>query len=486
MNRVVDRLAVAIFFVFLVAPVASYLAVPGSSVLSGAKLGRLFGSDPSARDRMANNLIAESPYSKRFIRLKNGFDYYVVRSVNTGEVVSGEWPWLFYKPQFGGGRCLEESDYGAALNAIEAMRVVAAGAGINMVVSVSPDKSVIYPGKMGSQAGALAGCKLKSAAAWRSWAKRNGSSVIDHREALLLALDRGAQIYFVTDTHWNQLGYAYMVRQLADRLLDVQLPEPYSPEMSLTARRTDLRNDMLKLWERESISEVPKEWVKLLQRSASPGLPNAVIVHDSFYHKFRPILKLLFNRGRFFLLSDSRPARIVEAIKTRPALLLVNSVERSFFVRVNGPGQFYNWQGPLGEGLLAANKAAAGGCSYGSAPALRFDGLAGDGTSGGYVTDSNEPKIFFDLPKSSGRICVRIHYSAGAPSGGLLYLPRADADHAFAPGYAVPLPGDDMRSLELVLPATLAGLPLRLDPVSGTGIPIAKLGVEIGFLAGGR
>ena len=208
MARLVNWVAAVLFLGLLAAPLASFSVAKRLPALGGTGVAHLLNANPGERDRVANILIGESPYGSRLIRLKNGCDYHAVRFVSTPEVISGEWPWLFYKRDFNNGKCLPETQYRSVLATIEAMRLVAAGAGIDLRVSVSPDKSVLYPDKLGFRATVAAECKLKSAAAWRAWARSNRSSVIDHLEALAKPAAEGIQVYDATDTHWNPLGYA--------------------------------------------------------------------------------------------------------------------------------------------------------------------------------------------------------------------------------------------------------------------------------------
>ena len=473
MARVIDRVAVALFLAFLLAPVGSYVLSPSSLTVADARGSQLFNANPDVRDRIASNLVAESPYGAEIIRLKNAFDYYVVGFIETPTIVSGELPWLFYKPQFADGKCLPERLYETALNTIEAMRAVAAGAGIDMLVSVSPDKSVVYPDKLGPRGMVVAGCKLKSAAAWRAWAKQHGSSVMDHKDALLGALDAGIQVYDATDTHWNQVGFGYVIRQLADRLLNVPLPDPYSPELNRIATETGLRNRFLHLSEPEMQSELSDEWKDALRTRVSPGVYNAVIVHDSFYLRYVELLRPLFAEGRFFSTNHPQWTLAFEAIRARPNVLLVNSVERAFFARFTTPSQQFSWRGTLGKALLAANSDAARKCSFLEASKPEIE------------TSGQDPAVTFSVPGTSGLVCIRIAYAGDTPVNGLLYLPRSEGEHEFARGYAIPLSGGNSRSFDLVLPASVSGRRLRLEPASGSSISLSNIDIAIGVPAEG-
>ena len=63
--------------------------------------------------------------------------------------VSGVDGWLFYKPQFNSGKCLSGEYLGRVLDGVTAMRTVAKAVGIDLRFSVSPDKSVVHPEKLG-------------------------------------------------------------------------------------------------------------------------------------------------------------------------------------------------------------------------------------------------------------------------------------------------------------------------------------------------
>ena len=453
---------VGLFLVgFLFAPAASWLWADRRPNFAPTGVAALFNATPGGRDNAANVLIGESPLGASIAGLKNRFDYYAVRVVSTPEVVSGDWPWLFYRQQFDKGRCLPEASIRSGLAGLEALRLVAAGAGIEMIVTVSPDKAVIYPDKLGVQGTAAAGCKLRSAAAWRAWAKANGSSIIDHAPALTGPTAAGIQTYDATDTHWNPIGYAYMLDQMAGLLAGKHLPDPHVANPPTKSMVMGILGIMLKIDDQEVQPQLTPEWIAEATRILAPPLEDVVVLHDSFYGRYRSLLELLIAGDRFFDMNRWLGPRFIEAVEARPRLLIVNTVERMLFTRLSGratlaPG------GALGLALLAANARASEACVFGEGAPLAIEhaGKIGSGA--------------IRLPASDKPVCLRIAFAGRKDEDAVLLLPPPPG---FPVGGEVPLRSFRGNTIRLVLPASVAGasVGLRLasrqhnPPVVATG-----------------
>ena len=163
----------AVFAAFLAAPIGS-LALFGphdmaEKVVTKKELtsAGLFVADDEFRNDVARRLVSNSPVGMDAISAKNSLDFKVFGFIHTSKAISGEDGWLFYKPGFLDGACLSDKDIGTLLARIELIRVVALGAGIDFRMSVSPDKEVVYPEKLGPAAEAAAGCKIVSSRKWR-------------------------------------------------------------------------------------------------------------------------------------------------------------------------------------------------------------------------------------------------------------------------------------------------------------------------------
>jgi len=481
MARIVNWIAAVLFVALLAAPLAALIAAPPTALRANVQPSLIVDTDPAERDRIANILIANSPFGATLVRWKNRFDYHAVRFINTPDVISGEWPWLFYKQQFDNGRCLPEAFYAQGLDGIETMRLIAAGAGIDLAVSLSPDKSVVYPEKLGFRARVLAGCKLESAEAWRASAKAHGSSLIDHREPMLAPAAGGLQLYFATDTHWNQLGFGYVLHQLAMKLLGIRLPDPAVADLHPRPVKTDLRTIFLKLDEREPPLTLTDDWKSTARSRLSPGIAGAVVVHDSFYAQHVDLLRYLLPDGRFFNLNDGRSDEIAAAIRARPPFLLINSVERSFFGRF-GPNGTFGLNGMLGKALLAANADASRSCVFAaSAEADRaIAGLKPSRTPGSYIATSALPSVTVRLPKTEGRICIQVSFRAKAGKQATLLLPNLRGEPVFTTGRAIPFDTGGDRTYRLILPSSLAGLPVKLQFALRPKARISGLSVQTG------
>lgn len=223
--RALDAATAVIFALFLALPIGS-AAVSGFSGfhraapdLAKVTPGQLVAPADDRRSAVVRAVITHSPIGGEAIRGKSQLDYLVFGNVSTSQVVSGEDGWLFFKEGFNGGNCLSAAEIARAIDDVATMQMVGSAAGVELLFSVSPDKVVVHPEKLGLRAGKIAGCKLESAAAWRSYATESKSGLIDHLSAMR-ERDTSLQAYLATDTHWNDYGKVVAMRQLMLRTLE--------------------------------------------------------------------------------------------------------------------------------------------------------------------------------------------------------------------------------------------------------------------------
>ena len=116
-----------------------------------------------------------------------------------------------------------------------------------MVLTMSPDKSTIYPEALSATVRGYWKCRIDNGAALRRLIKQELPELIDHTEPLLAEKARHLDIplYYVTDTHWTQYGGAVALRQL----LAAVYPEARIPALRLSSATTmqtaDLANMLL-------------------------------------------------------------------------------------------------------------------------------------------------------------------------------------------------------------------------------------------------
>ncbi|MCF1504741.1 hypothetical protein L0F51_13375 [Afifella sp. H1R] len=462
-------LTACVFVLFLLAPLASLAAFGPQRTNSAPERPFIWHKMLQSKDRYRNQIVTQLVNRTMARHLasqaRSFFDYSVFDAVDTDSVISGAGDWLFYKYQFGPRQCLGDEEVTAALDTLEALRAVAEGAGIRFVVSVSPDKSVAEPEHLGLRAGALAGCKLEAAARWRAIARDLGAPVIDHLEAMR-DVDPSKDLYFATDTHWNELGQAAAMRQLTKALFGTDPGLPEADQAVPVAKPTDLRTSMLSLPELEVTDTFPAYWAGPFTQAAGGGLAQVLVLHDSFYIAAADKTRILFP-GATDLEIDKigtdggETEALLAALSRRPSLFLINSVERRFFLRVReGP---FNWQSPIGQGLLRVNQETARSCRYAPPSAARTDGTE----AASRVTRLSGGDLRILMPEGNEPPCLRIRFrtSAEGPSRLFLPAPRGAEDR---PGLSIPFEGaGPERLVEIALPARYAGKAVRFHPPAG-------------------
>lgn len=462
-----DKIAAGIFCLFLATPVMS-LAIWGYSAwaenppeLSSMDFRRFASIDNEYRKSTMKEVVTFTPAGMAAQSAKSNIDYRLFGYFDTQSVISGEDGWLFYKGDFKNA-CTAPDTALRVLHHIEAMRTVAAGAGINLLVSVSPDKSVFYQDKLGARASAAAGCKLQFARRWRRDAKAINSSVVDHYDAMS-AYQGGQLLYFKTDTHWNDYGEALSLRQLAAELeIDIPLP----PDIAVTgSRQTDLFQ-LLRLRMAEAHSSLDVYWETSFKDAASPGIVGALIIHDSFYGMSKS-LRWLFPHMR--KVNIDRFTR--RDLGQLPDTIVINSVERAFINRFRS-GRM-SWGGALGGALLSVNQQRAERCEF-TPQAFTTRDLSASGTA--WSPSSSDPKIFVTLPEHE-QPCIRFSFRSGSNSQTQVFLPSSDGK--YSAGLSVDIPDRETeRSSALVLPG-YGSRTIRIDPISGME-EIQGLSIEVG------
>lgn len=177
-------------------------------------------------------------------------------------------------------------------------------AGIEFLIYVAPDKNTIYPEYFPRQVPVLgAQSRLDQVIAYQKQYGR--AQILDLRPALKEARrefdPQGRFVYLKTDTHWNAFGALVAYQQV---LLALQGRFPVLEPLTLadfsTPRGNRILGDMARNWV-PSVS--PEEWielkplapgpwrrynisdqtpVKVISQNPTPGLPKAMIYHDSF------------------------------------------------------------------------------------------------------------------------------------------------------------------------------------------------------------
>lgn len=450
----IDRIALVTFCLFLMVPGLS-LAVYGYASTAenpptweNFELKNFVSADNEYRKSTMKQVLTFTPAGMAAQSIKSQIDYTVFNYVETTQVISGINGWLFYKGDFP-EQCLDMRTAESALNQLEAMRVIAAGAGSNLLFSVSPNKSIVYQEMLGARATAFAHCNIQAGHDWRRVAKALKSSLIDHYEAMASNLD-SKTLYFKTDTHWNDRGRALSYRQLA-QTFDVELPIP--PEEGADASTaTDLRQ-MLRLYEPEGYTSLEAYWNTDFRNAAQPGIKDVLIIRDSFYAYSAP-LEWLFPQHQAIHIDETTE----EMLKRFPKHIIVNSVERAFFYRLlNGK---LSWGSSFGKSLIHANQEQAKNCSFPSSQsttAIRLDTPTANESS----LKKTQTSILLPYDQNP---CIRISISAQPSTEWELLLPAAGG--YYRDGLSISPPNVGQETIELVLPG-YGGKTVRLNLRSG-------------------
>lgn len=484
--RIANLATIAVFALFLAAPVGS-LAVLGLDpaaekvvTLEELASSKLVAPDDHYRDDVARRLVTNSSVGMNAIRAKNSLDFKVFGFVNTSDVISGEDGWLFYKPGFANGDCLPDRSIGVALGRTEAMRAIASAIGIDYRLSVSPDKEVVYPEKLGPAAEAAAGCKIPSSRKWRQIAAASGSSIIDH----LKVMDHDVVdelLYFKTDTHWNELGKIKSFRQLVRELVGREVsPDIISNISEMYA--TDTPKNLLRISHEEE-KKIYSEYIDRNFPSDSQNkIADAIIIHDSFYGVSRELLHRIFlNPAQLTYGMPEIGRRFRDLLAKNPKLVLANTVERSLMHRVGGD---LSWTGAVGKGFLEANSSLARTCSVADVADDHLTLKNLDSQGGRDFSTGSDPQIYIKLA-DHGRPCVRISFETPVKQPSFFFLPIRDTVNQNGPyfeGFSIPLtdtPG--AREFWLLLPEEFAGTRLRMDPIGANGA-VNNLSIQSGFL----
>lgn len=456
------HLKIALFILILLAPVAALLPFGGIASYGRAQtefppLGKVLLGKKSRFDQFGNAVLQRSIVQRLAVQLRNGVSYQLVGFVDNERLVSGNDGWLFYRPEFTDGRCLDEGQTAARLRAFAVLMDVGRAAGIDMVMTMSPDKSTIYPEALNSTIRGYWRCRTENSATLRRLIKQELPDLIDHAEPLLAEKARRPEtpLYYVTDTHWTPYGGAIALRQL----LAAVYPEARIPELRLssvtTMQRTDLASMLL-----VSIEEQGPRAEPLLAKEIVLGDRPAVqtlIVHDSFYVRIRQQIRDAFP-DPMTMLSFSEDNRL-RANGLSADRLIINAIERKF---VTLEGNVLAWDSDIAIAILDRNMRRAEDC--------RAFGAADTGA------DTGAHDVIVRAVASGHLPCLRLSVTAMKRATLDIALPDPEAG-AFEAGRTLEYriaPGS--RTIAFVLPAYAAGSNVRISLDDDAAISAIEVG----------
>jgi len=199
---------------------------------------------------------------------------------------------------------------------LDALTAQYAERGITLLVIVPPNKNSIYPERVPAQIPVL-GNKSKLDQMVTYLQTHGKEQIIDLRPALLTAKS-GHQIYYATDTHWNDYGvyitYSALMTELhkvypnlmAHPVTDFKIVkrEPDQLDLSKNMGITLLPEPKIQFVNKFDLHASYKN-INLGQRklmfsyNADASLPNVVMYYDSFFFSVIPLLGEHFHNGYF-------------------------------------------------------------------------------------------------------------------------------------------------------------------------------------------
>ena len=455
-----DRLVIGLFAAFMLGPLASLAALGYDAFAERRETLRPFQAaafvahSDTYRGALLREAITGSELGAATIKWRAEVDSELFGIGSNSSVMEGLDGWLFVEDQFDGGRCRSEGRTKLGLLPVAAMGIAAEAADLEFVFSVSPDKSLVHPEHLTWRMEALAECKRANARLWREVAGRAGIDLVDHLNAL--APPGVAPRFYATDTHWNGYGGRLAVEQLRARF---QPPRAWSPEVFATP---PLVRDLTVLL-RSDAAEVGIEVAN--PPPLGPPVPgHTVVAHDSFYGSIIGLLPELFAslHAHYYFADGEEPEDLIAALAPGTDRLVVNTVERLLFRRMERGERPFSWSGLIGRAILARNEAVARGCAFAPGGAVR-------------VSAPGEPVVLPDVADSA-RPCLRLSGDIGGVS---VALPLdVDGWDEFERGHAIELPdAPDATdaSTAIVLPSRFGGRAVRIESRSGVAVETGAL-----------
>ncbi len=476
-----QRFVAGIFAALLLLPTLAILVTGPLKELGNQRLGPLKTSFDRLRaaprkevTRLASGFLNRSPMRLWALRWKNRFDADLMGYIDTEDVVSGVDGWLYYKPQFWGGRCVPEGEYLRALNRARVLSELMAAADRRLLIAIAPDKFAVHPEYRHPRAAWYHHCKQRSSDLWRRLAAERLPGLIDHRVPMMEPPYADDRKYWDAGTHWNQLGAALAFQQLLQRLGGGVELEPSdvglaNPEI----RSPDMAGKMLLLNRTSTGPSVSADWIASLQRSIQGVGASPLVVHDSFYEMYPWIAEALpsgamINISRF-------PGDLLSRIRDHSGPIVLSLVERSMLHRFN-EGVF-SPRARVYRGIREINSTfARRHCVFDRAIEIGeadSNGVSRTPGAGNYVALSAAPSFIIRVPDEySGRVCLRISVTTGNATHARLYSSTAAAGAAsgtFEDGSEIYWDvGEGNDTFTTVIERPSDGM-LRLEPVAFSG-----------------
>jgi hypothetical protein len=461
------HLKIALFILFLLAPVATLLAFGavedyGRAHTKFPPIGKVLLGKKDRFDQFGSAVLDRSIMQRLAVQVRSWASYRVVGFVDNGHLFSGNDGWLFHYGEFNGGRCIDERAIEQRLRVVASVVDIGRAAGIDMVFSMSPDKSSVYPEALNGTVRGYWKCRAENIAALRRLIARVLPDLIDHTGPLRAEKARHPDIplYFRTDTHWTRYGGAVALRQLLAALYpDAQIP-PARWSGATAGRRTDLAKMLLlPIEEQGPVAEplIARDLALPVDRAAIETL----IIHDSFYRMIGPEIRDAFPDPMTTL--DFTQSGRLRADGVSADRLIINTVERRFLL----DRDLLTWDEDIPIAIMKRNMERAQACGA-------FDRVGG--APGSEQAGAREVAV---RSVAGGRLpCLRLAVTAMEEAAIVVALPDPETG-AFEPGRTFETqPGNGADTIAFVLPDYTAGSRIL---ISSNGAVIST--VEVGEIS---
>ena len=199
---------------------------------------------------------------------------------------------------------------------LDALSARYAEEGITLIVVIPPNKNTIYPERVPSEIPVVG--EVSKLDQLVDHLNANGQQqILDLREPLLAAKAE-REIYYATDTHWNDYGayiaYAAILQELQKSFpnlnayplssFNVSTAEPDQLDLSRNIGVTLLPESRIQFAPLFDLSTSYKELnlggrKMLVSYNADESLPDLIMYHDSFFFSVIPLLGEHFHHGLF-------------------------------------------------------------------------------------------------------------------------------------------------------------------------------------------
>jgi alginate O-acetyltransferase complex protein AlgJ len=237
------------------------------------------------------------------------------------KVLVGEDGWLVYTAEndiesYQHADLFPEPELARIQQALDGLAARYAEQGITLVVVVPPNKNTIYPERVPAQIPVIG--SESSLSQLVAYLQQHGQTqILDLRPALWAAREQ-QDLYYATDTHWNDYGAFIAYRQIM-QVLSEQHPvlhaHPQS-EFNVVSREpeildlagnigttllTESKIQFSPSFDTHTTYKTVTVGGRRIQFSHNPDskLPSAIVYHDSFFFRVIPLLGEHFSKGIF-------------------------------------------------------------------------------------------------------------------------------------------------------------------------------------------